>query len=89
MYIIDVGLLIDMNVGPTMWMKIVGWLEYLIRVWPIWTNKFGHGTIVVYIKLGLDYGILNLSPMGFILIYHVLGLINWVYILTINLKILD
>ena len=32
--------------------------------------------IDLYIKLGLDYGILNLSLMRFILIYHVLSLIN-------------
>ena len=43
----------------------------------------------LYIKLGLNYGILSLGLMKFILIYHVLSLINWVYILAINLKILD
>ena len=32
--------------------------------------------------------ILNLGIMGFILIYRVLGLINWAYILAINLEIL-
>ena len=36
----------------------------------------------LHIKLGLDYGIL-------ILIYHVLGLINWAYILAINLETLN
>ena len=66
MYIIDVSLLIYMNFGHTIWVKIIGWLEYLIWAWPIWTIKFGHRTIVVYIKLGLDYGILNLGPMRFI-----------------------
>ena len=37
MCIINVGLLIDMNFGPTMWVKFVGWLEYLIWALPIWT----------------------------------------------------
>ena len=32
---------------------------------------------MVYIKLGLDCGILNLGIMGFILIYRVLGLNNY------------
>ena len=41
------------------------------------------------IKLELDYEILNLGLIGFILIYHVFGLINWAYILAINLKTLD
>ena len=36
MYIIDVGLLIDMNFWPTMWVRFVGWFEYLIWAWPIW-----------------------------------------------------
>ena len=40
------------------------------------------------IKLSLDYEILNLDLMGFILIYHILSLINWVYILAINLEML-
>ena len=44
---------------------------------------------MMYIKLGLDYEISNLGIMRFILIYRVLGLINWAYILAINLKILD
>ena len=42
----------------------------------------------LHVKLGLDYEILNLSLMGFILIYHVLGLISWAYILAINLETL-
>ena len=37
----------------------------------------------------LDNEILNLGLIEFILIYHVLGLINWVYILVINLEILN
>ena len=41
-------------------------------------SQFGHGTIVVYIKLGLDYGILNLSIVEFILIYPILGLVDCV-----------
>ena len=40
-------------------------------------------------KLDLDDGILNLALMGFILIYHVLDLINRAYILAINLEILN
>ena len=44
---------------------------------------------MMYIKLGLDYEISNLGIMRFILIYCILGLINWVYILVINLEILD
>ena len=43
----------------------------------------------LYIKLGLNYGILGLGLMKFILIYYVLCLINWAYILVINLEILD
>ena len=43
---------------------------------------------MMYIKLGLDYEISNLGIMRFILIYRVLGLINWVYILVINLETL-
>ena len=43
----------------------------------------------LHIKLGLDYGILDLGLMGFISIYNVLGLINWAYILVINLEVLN
>ena len=42
--------------------------------------------LALHIKLGLDYGILNLGLMRFILIYHVLDLINWAYILVINFE---
>ena len=45
--------------------------------------------IGLYIKLSLNYGILGLGLMKFILIYYVLCLINWAYILVINLEILD
>ena len=44
---------------------------------------------MVYIKLGLDYGILNLGILEFILIYPILGLVDCVCILVINLDILD
>ena len=44
---------------------------------------------MMHIKLDLDYEISNLGIIRFILIYCVLGLINWIYILVINLEILD
>ena len=43
----------------------------------------------LYIKLSLDYGKLSLDLMKFILVYQILGLVDCVYILIINLKILD
>ena len=43
----------------------------------------------LYIKLSLDYGKLSLDLMKFILVYQILGLVDCVYILVINLKILD
>ena len=43
----------------------------------------------LYIKLGLNYEILSLGLMKFILIYHVLSLINRTYVLVINLKFLN
>ena len=43
----------------------------------------------LYVKLGLDYGKLSLDLMKFVLVYQILGLVNCVYILVINLKILD
>ena len=46
-----------------MWVYILNWVD------------FGCGFRFVY-KLGLNYEILNLDLMGFILIYHVLSLIN-------------
>ena len=42
----------------------------------------------LHIKLGLDYGILNLGLMKFILIYQILSLVDCACILVINLKIL-
>ena len=42
----------------------------------------------MYIKLGFDYEILNLGLVQFILIYPILGLIDCVCILVINLDIL-
>ena len=77
--IINVSLLIDMNFGPTIWMKFVGWVEYLIWV----------GTIVVYIKLDLNYEILNLGLVEFILICPILVLIDCASILVINWEILQ
>ena len=41
------------------------------------------------IKLGLDDGKLSLNLMKFVLVYQILGSVNGVYILVINLKILD
>ena len=67
-------------------MRFVVLFEYLIWAWPIWIVYFGHGTIMVYIKLCLNYGVLNLGLVEFILIYHVLDLINWAYILVINFE---
>ena len=43
---------------------------------------------MVYIKLGLNYGILNLSLVEFILIYPILGLVDCACILVINWEIL-
>ena len=37
MCIINVGLLIDVNFGPTMWVRFIEWLKSLIWTWPIWT----------------------------------------------------
>ena len=54
--------------------------------------KFGLILVVgvgLNIKLGWNYEILNLGLMSFILIYQILGLVDCVYILVINLKILD
>ena len=42
----------------------------------------------MYIKLDLNHGILNLGLVEFILIYQILGLVDCVYILIINLDIL-
>ena len=36
MCIINVGLLIDVNFGLTMWVRFVEWFEYLIWAWSIW-----------------------------------------------------
>ena len=47
------------------------------------------GQLWCVLKLSLDDEILNLGLMRFILIYYVLGLINWTYILVINLKFLN
>ena len=41
------------------------------------------------IKLGLDDGKLSLDLMKFVLVYQILSLVDCVYILVINLKILD
>ena len=41
---------------------------------------------MVYIKLGLNYEILNLGLIKFILICHIWDLVDYVYILTINLE---
>ena len=38
---------------------------------------------MVYIKLGLDYGILNLGSVEFILIYPILGLVDCVCIFVL------
>ena len=43
----------------------------------------------LYVKLGLDYEKLSLDLMKFVLVYQILGSVNGVYILVINLKILD
>ena len=39
---------------------------------------------MVYIKLDLDYGILNLGLVEFILIYQILSLVDCVCILVVN-----
>ena len=43
---------------------------------------------MVYIKLGLDYEILNLGLVEFILIYPILGFVDCVCIFVINLDVL-
>ena len=42
--------------------------------------------LILYIKLDLNYEILNLDLIKFILICHIWDLVDYVYILTINLK---
>ena len=62
-------------------------LNYLVWAWVNIVVYFCY-IWVLYSKLGLDYEILSLGLIRFILSYHVLGLINWAYILVINLEIL-
>ena len=64
-----------------MWVCILNWVDFGCGF------RFAY-LIGIDIKLGLNYEILNLGQMRFILIYYVLGLINWTYILAINLEIL-
>ena len=61
-------------------------LNYLImkQLWCILDIILG-----LNIKLYLDYEILNLGLINFVLIYQILGLTNWAYVLAINLKFLD
>ena len=42
--------------------------------------------LILYIKLGLNYEILNLGLIKFILICHIWDLVDYIYILTINLE---
>ena len=84
-------------------MKFVGWIYGwygfwfgMRQFWYIMDVSFHIkvGLILImdlslYIKLSLDYGKLSLDLMKFILVYQILGLVDCVYILVINLKILD
>ena len=42
--------------------------------------------LILYIKLGFNYEILNLGLIKFIFICHIWDLVDYVYILTINLE---
>ena len=84
-------------------MKFVGWIYGwygfwfgMRQFWYIMDVSFHIkvGLILImdlslYIKLSLDYGKLSLDLLKFILVYQILGLVDCVYILVINLKILD
>ena len=58
------------------WVWILNWVD------------FGYG-FGLHIKLSFDFETLNLGLIEFILIFYILDLVDYAYILVINLEILD